>query len=157
MKLFTLLASGMDAEPVGVLAQHAVEAATVGGARAVGLAGTIGDVRPGMLADLALIDLADLAYLPFNSAARQLVFSETGRGVHTVLVDGQTVLMDGRLTMVDESRFREELADLMEIVERDYRQLTARQAPAVPYLIEANKNLKRAKLGVSRLVGESDI
>ena len=135
MKLFTLLASGMDAEPVGILAQHAIEAATVGGARAVGLAGTVGDVRPGMLADLALIDLADLAYLPFNSAARQLVFSETGRGVHTVLVDGQTVLMDGRLTLVDESRFREELADVMEGVERDYRQLAARQRPAIPYLL----------------------
>ena len=67
-----------------------------------------------MLADLALIDLADLAYLPFNSAARQLVFSETGRGVHTVLVDGQTVLMNGRLTLVDESSFRQELADVME-------------------------------------------
>jgi 5-methylthioadenosine/S-adenosylhomocysteine deaminase len=155
MKLFTLLASGMDAEPVGVLAQHAVEAATVGGARAVGLAGTVGDVRPGMLADLALIDLTDLAYLPFNSAARQLVFSETGRGVHTVLVDGQTVLRDGRLTMVGESSFREELADVMEAVERDYRQLAARQRPAIPYLIEANKNLKNAKLGVSRLVRDS--
>ena len=108
-----------------------------------------------MLADLALIDLADLAYLPFNSAARQLVFSETGRGVHTVLVDGQTVLMNGRLMLVDESSFRQELADVMEGVERDYRQLAARQRPAIPYLLEANKNLKKAKLGVSRLAGDS--
>ena len=36
-----------------------------------------------------------LAYLPFNSAARQLVFSETGRGVQTVLVDGRVVLTRG--------------------------------------------------------------
>jgi hypothetical protein len=63
--------------------------------------------------------------------------------------------MDGRLTLVDESRFREELADIMEGVERDYRQLAARQRPAISYLLEANKNLKKAKLGVSRLVGDS--
>ena len=105
-----------------------------------------------MIADLVLIDLADLAYLPFNSAARQLVFSETGRGVHTVLVDGRIVLQSGRLTTVDESSFRQELAEVMEAVERDYEQLAARQSPAIPYLLEANKNLKNAKLGVSRLV-----
>ena len=104
MKLFTLLAGGMDAEPTGILAEDAIEAATFGGAQAVGLAGRSGEVRPGMLADLALIDLADLAYLPFNSAARQLVFSETGRGVRTVMVDGRIVLSDGKLTTLDEAR-----------------------------------------------------
>ncbi len=83
MKLFTLLAAGMDAEPTGILAEQALHAATAGGARAVGLFGQVGEIRPGMLADLTMIDLADLAYLPFNSAARQLVYSETGRGVHT--------------------------------------------------------------------------
>lgn len=152
MKLFTLLAGGMDAEPSGILACDAIEAATVGGARALGLAGTIGDVRPGMIADLALIDLADLAYLPFNSAARQLVFSEIGRGVETVLVDGRVVLKNGRLTTVDESIFREEVADVMKTVDRDYERIAAQQKPAIPHLLEANRNLKNADLGVSRLV-----
>ncbi len=150
MKMFALLAGGMDAEPSGILACDAIEAATIGGARAVGLAGAVGDVRPGMIADLALIDLTDLAYLPLNSTARQLVFSETGRGVQTVLVDGRVVLKDGHLTTVDESTFREELADIMKTVDRDYEQLAARQKPATPYLLEANKNLKNADLGVSR-------
>ena len=153
MKLFTLLCAGMDSEPTGVLAEHAIEAATIGGARAVGLAGAVGDIRPGILADLALIDLTDLAYLPFNSAARQLVFSETGRGVHTVLVDGRVVLADGRLVTMDEDAFRRELAEIMEGVDRDYAQLVARQKPAIPYLLEANRNLKNTKLGISRLVG----
>jgi 5-methylthioadenosine/S-adenosylhomocysteine deaminase len=154
MKLFTLLAGGMDAEPTGVLAQDAILAATIGGAQAVGLAGTIGEVRPGMLADLTLIDLSDLAYLPFNSAARQLVFSETGRGVHTVMVDGQIVLEDGRLTRVDEHAFRRELEEVMAAVDRDYAQLVARQGPAIAFLLEANRNLTKAKLGPYRLVSE---
>ncbi len=87
-------------------------------------------------------------------AARQLVFSETGRGVHTVLVDGQTVLSEGRLTTVDESTFRRELGEVMNAVDRDYEQLVAKQKPAIPYLLQANKNLKKAKLGLSRLVCE---
>ena len=156
MKFFTLLAAGMDAEPTGVLAAHALDAATVGGAHAVGLSGEIGEVCVGMLADLALIDLADLAYLPFNSAARQLVFSETGRGVHTVMVDGEVVLLDGKLTKVDEHVFRSELAQVMETVERDYQQIAAKQKPAISYLLEANRNLKKADLGVRRLVCEGE-
>ena len=152
MKLLTLLAAGMDSEPTGILACDAVEAATAGGARAVGLDGMLGDIRPGMIADLALIDLSDLAYLPFNSAARQLVFSETGRGVQTVLVDGRVVLKDGCLITVDESTFRDQLVEVMKTNDRDYAQITARQKPAIPYLLEANRRLKNANLGVNRLM-----
>jgi cytosine/adenosine deaminase-related metal-dependent hydrolase len=145
----------MDGEPTGIHAQHAFEAATVGGAQALGLDGAVGEVRPGMIADLALIDLADLAYQPFNSAARQMVFSETGRAVHTVLVDGNVVFADGRLTTVDETAFRSELAEVMEVVDRDYDQLVTRQQSAVPYLLEANRNLQQAQLGVHRLIGDA--
>ena len=106
-----------------------------------------------MIADLALIDLTDLAYLPLNSAARQLVFSETGRGVRTVLVDGRVVLKDGCLTTVDESAFREELVEVMKAVDRDYEQLAARQKAAIPYLLEAGRNLKNGNPGISRLIG----
>jgi cytosine/adenosine deaminase-related metal-dependent hydrolase len=154
MKLFTLMASGMDAEPSGIHAEHALDAATIGGAHAVGLGGKVGEIKPGMLADLALVDLTDLAYQPFNSAARQLVYSETGRGVHTVLVGGRVVLSAGRLTTVDEAAFRDELKEVMAIVDRDYEQLAAKQKPAVPYLLQANSNLKKAELSPNRLIGD---
>ncbi len=153
MKLFTLMSGAMDAEPSGVLACDAIDAATTGGAKAVGL-GDIGAIRPGAIADLVLIDLSDFAYLPFNSAARQLVFSETGRAVHTVLVDGRVVLAAGKLTTVDENAFRDELAGIMKVVDRDFEQLVLRQRPAIPYLLEANARLKKEKLGLGRLIGE---
>jgi len=156
MKLFTLMAAAMDGAPTGILASDALEAATTGGAYAVGLSGEAGEIRPGMLADLVLIDLGDLAYLPFNSAARQLVFSETGRGVHTVLVDGRIVLAQGRLTAVREEIFRQELADVMIKVERDFEQLVVRQKPAFPYLLAAIAKLKheRFEVEVGGLIGE---
>jgi len=151
MKLMCLLAAGNDPNPAGVLAADALAAATTGGAQALGLGDEIGAIALGMKADLVLIDLDDLAWQPFASATRQLVFSETGRGVRSVIVDGRLVLRDGRLTTVDEAAFRAELAEVMQQVEQDYAQLVSRQAPAIPTLLEANRRLAATDPG---LVGQ---
>jgi cytosine/adenosine deaminase-related metal-dependent hydrolase len=153
MKMYALLAQGMDGEPSGVFACDAIDAATIGSARAVGLAGQVGEVKPGMKADLALIDLSDFAYQPFNSAARQMVYSETGRAVDTVMVDGEIVLSGGKPAKVNWDSFRGELTDLMAKVDADYAALAARNAPAVPYLLKGARNVNRAALGLNRYAG----
>ena len=53
---------------------------------------------------------------------------------------------------MDENKFREELLEIMKAVDRDYEQLVARQKPAIPYLLEANRKLKNTNLGVTRRV-----
>ncbi len=153
MKMYALLAHGMDGEPSGVFACDAIDAATVGSARAVGLAGEVGEVKPGMKADLVLIDLSDYAYQPFNSAARQMVYSETGRGVDTVMVDGEVVLSGGKPTRIDWDDFRGELRDIMAEVNADYAAIAERSAGAAPYLLEAARNVNRAPLGLNRYAG----
>jgi cytosine/adenosine deaminase-related metal-dependent hydrolase len=153
MKLFCLLAAGMSGEPTGIVAADALDAATAGGALAVGMAGQIGEIRQGMKADLVLIDLADVAYLPLNSAVRQLVYGECGRGIHTVIVDGEVVVDRGRICSVDMRQLQEELTEAMDAVEKDYDTLVARQAPAIPYLLRANSTLSHADLGMQRFIG----
>ncbi|HWV42536.1 amidohydrolase family protein [Pseudorhodoplanes sp.] len=153
MKMYALLAQGMDGEPSGVFACDAIDAATIGGARAVGLSGQVGEVKAGMKADLALIDLSDYAYQPFNSAARQMVYSETGRGVDTVMVDGEIVMSGGKPTKLDFDNFRGELTEIMAKVDADYESIAQRSAPAVPYLLEAARNVNRAPLGLNRYAG----
>jgi cytosine/adenosine deaminase-related metal-dependent hydrolase len=153
MKLYTLLAGAQDGAPTGIHAADAIAAATVGGARALGLAGEIGAIRPGMKADLALLDLTGYAWLPFNSAARQLVHAESGRGVDTVMVDGRIVVAGGRSQTVDEAAFRAELAEVMAAAERDYGALVVRQRPAVAPLLAANEALLRTDFGIERLIG----
>jgi len=141
MKLLCLLTAAADPNPPGVLAADAIAAATTGGARAVGLEGQVGAIAPGMQADLLFLDLRDIAYVPLNSAARQLVFAESGRGVHSVMVGGRMVLDAGRVTTVDEAALRDEAAAVMPGFRRDYARQSRRAANATPWLLQANRRV----------------
>ena len=152
MKMFCLLAAVANPEPTGVHAVHAIEAATSGGARAVGLDGKIGAVRAGLTADLCLIDLDDVSYVPLNSAARQLVYSECGRGVDTVIVGGRILMRNRRTTTIDEAALRAEVADLMPVFLRDAERIRKTSAAAVPCLLEANANVDRHQIGLDRFI-----
>lgn len=83
-------------------AEEALKAATVGGAKALGLDNHIGRLAPGLRADLVLYNLNGPAFTPLNDPLRQLVFSESGTGIHSVYVDGEKVVSDGRLTKLDQ-------------------------------------------------------
>ncbi len=150
MKLFCLLACGTEPEPAGVHAADAIAAATLGGAHALQLDGVVGAIAPGLRADLVLLDLSDIAFMPRNSVARQLVFSETGRAVETVIVDGRVVLRDRRLTTLDEAAFRAELEEVMQQFRRDFATVGAASGAAVPYLLAANRKLAGQDVGVDR-------
>ena len=103
MKLFTLLAAVSDPIPGPPQAVSALRAATEAGADGARLGEVIGRIAPGYKADLTLIDMRDPTFSPMNSAARQLVHIEAGRGVVHVIVDGEVVVSDRRLTTVDET------------------------------------------------------
>lgn len=147
MKLLCLLAAAANPDPTGVDAGTAIRAATVGGAQALGLAGEVGAIAPGMQADLAMLDLRDIAYVPLNSAARQVVFAESGRGVHSVVVGGTLVLDAGRITTVDETALRAEAAAVMPGFRRDYALQAERAAAATPWLLEANRRVAAHPVG----------
>jgi cytosine/adenosine deaminase-related metal-dependent hydrolase len=150
MKMLCLLAAVTDPQPTGVRAAQALQAATLGGAQALGLAGKVGALRPGMAADLVLLDLSDIAYVPLNSAARQVVFAEAGRGVHTVIVDGEVLVANRRLTRLDEAALRGEVEEAMAAFRRDYAGVAARGAEAAPYLLDANARVARHDVGLDR-------
>lgn len=150
MKMFCLLAGVADPEPTGVHAVHAMEAATGGGARALGLGGIVGAVAPGLKADLSLVRLDTMAFTPFNSAARQLAFSETGAGIDTVMVGGRVVVRGGRMAIVDEAAVRAEVEDIMPAFRRDFEGLRRTSAEAAPALVEALRRLEAVDVGLDR-------
>jgi 5-methylthioadenosine/S-adenosylhomocysteine deaminase len=77
-----------------------------GGARALGLPDDLGEVTPGRLADLCILD-EDTTYLtPLNRPVAQFVFSENGSSVDTVIVGGEIVVEGGKCTKIDEKAIR---------------------------------------------------
>ncbi|HWD80038.1 MAG TPA: amidohydrolase, partial [Kribbella sp.] len=75
--------------------------ATRGSAAAAGLTGTVGVLEPGHQADIALVDLNAPHNQPLHDPRAALVYSVRATDVVTVLVAGQIVVRDRRLTTMD--------------------------------------------------------
>jgi 5-methylthioadenosine/S-adenosylhomocysteine deaminase len=76
--------------------------ATVGGARALGLASLIGTLEIGKRADLILVRLDTIHNQPINDLYSQLVHCAKASDVQTVIVDGQVLLKDRQLQLAEE-------------------------------------------------------
>ena len=85
-----------------VTAAEVFRAATQGGARGFGFGADLGDIATGMKADIVCYSLDSTSLTPLNDPVRQIVYAERGRAVDSVLVDGEVVMRDGRLTRIDE-------------------------------------------------------
>ncbi|AXY41655.1 amidohydrolase [Halomonas sp. JS92-SW72] len=95
-------------------AEEALEAATLGGARALGLEDRLGRIAPGQRADLVLYRLDAPAFTPLNDPLRQLVFGESGIGIDSVFVEGERVVADGQLTRLDQREIARRIEQAME-------------------------------------------
>ena len=83
-------------------AADAWSAGTLGGAKALGFEGKLGEIAVGARADLCCYRLTSAAFTPLNNPLRQLVYGETGADLETILVDGDIVMLKGKLTGIDE-------------------------------------------------------
>jgi cytosine/adenosine deaminase-related metal-dependent hydrolase len=152
MKMFCLLAAVSEPEPGPGLAHEVLRHATLGNARTARLDRELGAIRPGYKADLILIDLDDVAYLPYNSAARQLVYTESGRAVESVIVDGRIVMKDRKVKTIDEDALRREVTGLMRHFITDYEAIVASRKCALPHMLEAHRKVWQADVGMNRFI-----
>jgi cytosine/adenosine deaminase-related metal-dependent hydrolase len=98
-------------------AEDALEMATTAGAIAL-QSDRIGRIEAGRSADLVLYDLSKPRWTPCNDPAQQLVFAENGDSVHTVLVNGEVVVDDGRAKGVDVDALLREARDMLASIRR---------------------------------------
>src|SRR5258708_7973841 len=76
---------------------------TIDGARVLGLERLAGSVEVGKRADLVLFDVNRLEATPAHDMASNLIYSMNGRMARDVLVDGEILVRNGRLTCMDEA------------------------------------------------------
>jgi guanine deaminase len=91
--------------------EEVLQMATEGSARALGFGDRIGRLAPGCKADIVFLDLAHPNLMPLNDPVNQLVHSESGAAVDSVMIDGRLVLDRGRFPGIDLAALRTRLDD----------------------------------------------
>jgi guanine deaminase len=89
--------------------REAALAATEGSARALGFGDRIGRLAPGYKADIVMLDLDHPNWLPFNDPVNQLVHTEDGTAVASVMIGGRLIVDNRRLVTVDLERLRDQV------------------------------------------------
>jgi len=117
-------------DPTAMPAWEALELATVGGARALGLDDRVGTLEVGKRADVITVDVtspsvAPTVDRPFHTVIPNLVHAATGREVRDVFVAGERVVADGEFLPADAEAIvaegRERAAALFERAADDWR------------------------------------
>ena len=107
MRLAWFLGKAVDRTPQAPSCQDVYDAATLGGARALGRE-DLGRLAPGASADIVLVDLTRHHFGPVLDPIRSLITCATGQDVEAVWVGGRKVVEAGRALHADEARLRTE-------------------------------------------------
>ena len=89
-------------------AREVFHMATLGAAKSMGMDRELGSLKVGKKADLVLFDFRRAHLTPSFNPLATLVHVGHGRDVSMVIVDGRIVVEDGRATLVDEEKIRQE-------------------------------------------------
>ncbi|MGL4243658.1 MAG: amidohydrolase family protein [Beijerinckiaceae bacterium] len=122
-------------------------AATLGGAKALGRS-DIGRLAVGAKADIVLVDTTHRNMRPVRDPMRSLIYAAADRAVKTVIVDGRTVVDDGRVLTIDQDkacaeleaaqRRAEPLVKALDWAKRDHMTIS-------PLMLPVRKTATRAK------------
>jgi 5-methylthioadenosine/S-adenosylhomocysteine deaminase len=93
---------------------EALDIATRGSAKVLGLGDRIGTLAPGYQADLILVDTRGAHWQPPHNLGAGLVYSARSSDVHTVMVEGRVLMSERRLLTLDKERVLAEVAKSME-------------------------------------------
>ncbi len=99
----SLLAKGVAENPSALPAHAALQAATLTGARALGLEHLIGSLHPGKKADLIAVNLSDCATQPIYHPLNQIAYSATRQQITDLWVGGNRLMENHQLTTLDET------------------------------------------------------
>lgn len=131
-------------------ARRAFSAATLGGARALGLQGKIGALKPGMCGDVVMLDLSSSTYRPLHSALNQVVYGETGQGIRAVVVGGKLAVQNGEVIDHPSAQLKTASEDARTRMLPAIEDIMRRNAPLLAPLLEAYRRADAIPLSIDR-------
>jgi len=101
MRQASFLAKHATHDPTAVPARTALDLATIGGARALGMERMIGSLEAGKRADLILVSTGAARQTPLYDPVSHLVYVTRGDDVRSTIVNGKVLMRDRKLRTLD--------------------------------------------------------
>jgi 5-methylthioadenosine/S-adenosylhomocysteine deaminase len=133
-----------------ISAAEILKAATIGGARSALLDREIGSLEPGKRADLIILDMSSATFTPLNDILNHLVYCENGSSIDSVMVNGDIVVQDGRLTRVNEADLLAELREAWLEYRPAHMAVEAANSEFVPAFAEIHRRCTSMDIGINR-------
>jgi 5-methylthioadenosine/S-adenosylhomocysteine deaminase len=108
LSMLSLIHKGVNHDALAVTAREGITIATKNGALAMGR-GDIGEIKPGNIADLVILDLDCPNIQPVNDPVSALVYSANGGEVETVIVGGRILMENREFLTIDSERVTREV------------------------------------------------
>jgi 5-methylthioadenosine/S-adenosylhomocysteine deaminase len=127
MRAAAMMQRGSRRDPAALTSGQVFHMATAGAARTLQLADQIGQLKPGLKADLVVLDARKLWWTPRvddpgnSNLLSLIVWSAVAADVEMVLVDGQVVVENSCLATMDEDEIRLQAQRVGERIIRDGR------------------------------------
>jgi 5-methylthioadenosine/S-adenosylhomocysteine deaminase len=102
LKITALLAKLSTLDAMAVLPMDVLRCACNGGAAALGQSDRVGSIEVGKQADIILVDVHNPFAVPVHNMASALVYNARASAVDTVIVDGEVLMRNKVVTVVDE-------------------------------------------------------
>lgn len=102
MKIAALLQKVNTMDSTVLPAEKVFNMATINGAKALGLQDEIGTIETGKKADLVLVDMKTPHLTPFRHPMSHLVYAANGADVDTVICNGEILMQNKELIVLDE-------------------------------------------------------
>jgi cytosine/adenosine deaminase-related metal-dependent hydrolase len=119
MKAIQNVENGVKQSEFALPPRRVLEIATLGGARALGIADEVGSLTPGKRADLILVRTTDINMAPMTEPVRMLVQSAQPANIELVMVDGRILKRGSEFTTLDVQRVITDATDTITRVRRE--------------------------------------
>ena len=131
-------------------AEEVLRAATIGGARSAMIHDQVGSIEVGKKADLVMFDTRSINFTPLNDLRNHVVYCENGTSITTVIVNGDIVVRDGKLTRVDETALLDELRSYLPAFQKHHAHVEAINREFEPYFAQIHRRCCEQDVGINR-------